>query len=125
MKALLPLVVMLAVLSLPASVQSGSNQVDLDGKGLSHQSPAGKETLRSGQQATNGIGAAAGRKAMDDLETQQRQNQKDMARSWDHMNQGKNLQNPWKTSVGEQKSSSGKGKKSSGKKGKPWQVNHK
>lgn len=86
MKNLLLLVTMVVIWSLPTSVQAGSNQVDLDGKGLSHQSQAGQNALRTGRQANDRLIAQQGKKALANVQKQQAKNQADMQKVMKNMN---------------------------------------
>ncbi len=85
MKKFLMLIVMLAM-SLPTSMQAGSNQVDLSGKGTSHLDPSGKNALATGRKVNNLHRAEQGRQALDATMKQHQKNQADMKRSMDHMN---------------------------------------
>jgi hypothetical protein len=80
-KTLLLIVIMAVIWLLPTPVRAGSNQVDLDGKGLSHQSQAGQNALKSGRQANDLLRAQQGKKAL--------ANQADMQKAMKSMNKVK------------------------------------
>lgn len=86
MKTLLLLVVMLFVWSLPASVQAGSNQVDLDGKGQSQVKQRGADPLKEGRKAHDSLSAQQGKKALANVKKQQAKNQADMDKAMKNMN---------------------------------------
>ncbi len=85
MKTFLMLVIMLSMWCLPASVQGGSNNVDLEGKGLNHLNPRGENALSAGRKAQDLLSAQQGRKALADVKKSQAKSQADTNRAMQGM----------------------------------------
>ncbi len=89
MKTLLLVLITVFLWLPPASVQCGSNQVDLTGKGTSHLPQSGKDTLATGRKVQNLHRAQQGQKALDDVMKQHQKNQEDMKRCFNYMNRNR------------------------------------